>query len=68
MADCSHHYVLEAPVEDRVPGKCRDCGKVRDWPAVGTKAEGRPFILRDPLLSRTHLNGVGGYRRTQDYY
>jgi hypothetical protein len=68
MPDCAHHFLLEAPQNGRIPGRCKDCGAERDWPAHGVVAEGRPFILRDPLLSRTHQNGVGGYRRTQDYY
>jgi hypothetical protein len=70
MTDCgkAHHWDLESPEGELIPGKCRNCGAVRDWPNKFIVAEGRPFITRDPLIPRSALNGVGGYQRTADYY
>lgn len=59
MKCASHWYMLGTPVNGRVPGKCRDCDAERDWPDIGTQAEGRPWIIHDPLLRRTMVGGYG---------
>lgn len=64
----AHHYVLESPANGRVPGKCRDCDAVKDWPETVTVDPGRPMILRDPLMPRLYNAGYAGPRGGWDYY
>jgi hypothetical protein len=67
MTDCVHHWLLDSPEGELIVGKCRNCGAERDWPNTVKAAEGRPFILRDPLLPRIYNTGYGG-PRPQDYW
>jgi len=31
---CRHHWILGAPVDGTVPGRCKKCGETRNYPAV----------------------------------
>jgi hypothetical protein len=33
MAVCVHHWVLSAPQDDVIHGRCKRCGARRDYPA-----------------------------------
>ena len=31
---CKHHWLLGQPVDGKVSARCRNCGKLRDYPAA----------------------------------
>jgi hypothetical protein len=57
---CVHHWILGSPTEDIVPGRCKLCGAVRDYPAT-LEAISTTVILTDqrPALVSSRLSGVG---------
>jgi len=59
MSSCIHWWLLTHPVGDVIPSTCKLCGEAKNWRAIGVRAEGRPFITRDPLLARTLVGGYG---------
>jgi hypothetical protein len=70
MTDCIHHWLLAEMTVAGTPGTCLKCGAEKNWPRpnYAALADGRPFIMRDPLLARSGINSVGRYKRTSDYY
>lgn len=68
MTDCVHWYELDSPEGPTITGKCRNCADVRQWPNHVMPMNGRPFILKDPLMPRLFNAGYGGPRPRTDYY
>lgn len=65
MTEHAHHWLLEAPGPEGTPSACRDCPAVKTWPKPNYSQllDGRPFLVKDPLLKRAeHIYGLGNWR------
>jgi hypothetical protein len=61
-ATCTHHWVLSAPDEEIVRGRCKRCGSTRDYPASldGASREGQVAEVASLRQSSASLPGTGG--------
>ena len=59
---CRHHWVLSAPDEDIVHGRCKRCGTTREYPASldGASREGVYAEAASLKQSSSFLPHVGG--------
>ena len=65
MSDCVHWWILEASSREGTPSVCRDCGDEKTWPPASYTQllDGRPFLVKDPLLRRAeHIYRLGDWR------
>jgi len=62
-ANCTHHWVLGAPEDDVIRGRCKRCNAVREYPASVEGASRMGIYDEAASLSRTVTllpdNGAG---------
>ena len=51
--NCVHHWVLSAPEDDIVRGKCKRCGLLREYPASGEGASRQGVYDEAASLSKS---------------
>lgn len=62
QVECRHHWVLGQPREGVVPGRCRQCGAEREYPAVLDDFERMAGSERTVFSDDVLGTGVGGAR------
>lgn len=61
-AECKHRWVLGQPSQGVIPGRCRLCGREREYPAVLADFD-RGYDSEGPMAIEQLLStGVGGAR------
>ena len=63
---CRHHWILAAPINGSIPGRCKKCGETRDYPAVIDDYDRGDEALEQRLSNVTlAATAAGGARPSQ---